>query len=191
MTFFSNTISISCRDEEVTSMKKSAMLLGMLLLMSAPVSGEQKEGFWDKLQTKLEKITPTKKVSTTSAVGGVRGAKNDDASDIYWKGRDKTLEMSDEELEKFNIAMESRRKGDNELSLKQFEEFLNLYPQSQFRVEGLQAAEVLRSEIAAAKAGGKTEAAPKPGESGGTPAVQEPAPIPEADKPASEAQPAK
>jgi hypothetical protein len=172
-------------------MKKSAMLLGMLLLMSAPVSGEQKEGFWDKLQTKLEKITPAKKVSTTSAVGGVRGAKNDDASDIYWKGRDKALEMSDEELEKFNLAMESRRKGDNELSLKQFEEFLNLYPQSQFRVEGLQAVDTLRAEIAAAKEDAKAKAAPKPADGGGTPAAQEPAPTPEAGKPASEVQPAK
>jgi len=173
-------------------MKKSVMILGALMLISAPVFGEQKDGFWDRLQTKLEKVTPSKKVSTTSAVGGVRGAKNDDASDIYWKGRDKTLDMNDEELEKFNLAMESRRKGENELAIKQFEEFLNMYPQSQFRVEGLQAVEMLRAEIAAVKAAAKAAPVPKSAETGiSVPAAPAPDQPAEAGKPVSEPQPAK
>jgi len=173
-------------------MKKSVKILGLLILMSAPAFGEQKDGFWDRLQTKLEKVTPSKKVNAATAVGGVRGAKNDDSSDIYWKGRDKSPDMNDEELEKFNLAMESRRKGENELALKQFEEFLNMYPQSQFRVEGLQAAEMLRTEIAAAKAAVKVEPAPKPADTGGpVPATPTPAQPAEAAKPVSEPQPVK
>jgi hypothetical protein len=165
-------------------MKKRAMILGALLLISTPAFGEQNGGFWDKLQSKLDKVSPSKKISTTTAVGGVRGAKNDDASDIYWKGRDKTLDMNDEELAKFTLALESRRKGENEIAIKQFEEFLELYPQSQFRVEGLQAIEMIRVDMAAAKTPAKTESVPET-------APVTVAPPAAASKPAPEPEPAK
>ncbi len=172
-------------------MKRLVMILGLLLLISAPAIGEQKDGFWARLQKKLDMLSPSKKISTTTAVGGVRGAKNDDSADIYWKGSDKTLDMSDEELAKFTSALESRRKGENELALKQFEEFLELYPQSQFRVEGLQAAEMIRVDIAAAKEPVKVEPDPKPQESGAAvPMTAAPAQPVEAGKAAAETQPA-
>lgn len=136
-------------------MKRGILLVCSLFLAASVANAEQdvkKEGFWNKLQNKLEKVTPSKKAGTTTAVGGVRGAKNDDATDIYWKGKDKSLEMAEEEMQKFNLAVESKMKGDNEQALKQFEEFLLLYPQSSFRVEGLQAVENIKQEIAAAKA---------------------------------------
>ncbi len=133
-----------------------------LILAAAAAHGEQKDGFWDKLQYKLEKVTPTKKAASTTAVGGVRGAKNDESADIYWKGKDKTLEMSEEELLKFNQAVETKMKGDNELALKQFEEFLALYPQSSYRVEGLQAVDKIKLEIYLAKNPPKIEAVVPP-----------------------------
>jgi len=136
-------------------MMKRRMLLVCSLFLAATVAhggqGTKKDGFWDNLQNKLDKITPAKKAATTTAVGGVRGAKNDEANDIYWKGKEKSVEMAEEELQLFNLAVASKIKGDNELALKQFEEFLVTYPQSAFRVEGLQAAEKLKQEIAAAK----------------------------------------
>lgn len=171
-------------------MKRLVMILGLLLLVSAPAFGGQQDGFWARLQKKLDMLSPSKKISTTTAVGGVRGAKNDDSADIYWKGRDKTLDMSDEELAKFTSALENRRKGENELALKEFEEFLELYPQSQFRVEGLQAAEMIRVDIAAAKTPVKVEPVPKPQESGAAaPATVAPAQPVEAGKPAAEIPP--
>lgn len=136
-------------------MKTRLMLAAGVLCLATAVYAEQggkKDVFWDKLQNKLEKLTPAKKAAATTAVGGVRGAKNDDAADIYWKGKDKSVEMNEEEMQKFNLAVESKLKGDNELALKHFEEFLDQYPQSAFRVEGLQAAEKIRMEIAAARA---------------------------------------
>jgi len=141
-------------------MKARFMLVTVLLALSSGVSAEQsvkKDVFWDKLQNKLEKITPAKKSSTTTAVGGVRGAKNDAAGDIYWKGKEKAIEIQEEELQQFNLAVESKLKGNNEQALKNFEDFLAKYPQSQFRVEGLQAVEKLKMEIAAA-----SDAANKP-----------------------------
>ena len=135
-------------------MKRGYILVCSMLLVAGIAYGEQtgkKDGFWDNLVNKLERTAPAKKNTTTTAVGGVRGAKNDEATDIYWKGKDKTVEMGQDELQKFNSAVEAKLKGDNEAALKQFEEFLTLYPQSAFRLEGLQAAEKIRQEIAAAK----------------------------------------
>lgn len=145
-------------------MKTRIMLVAGLLCMATAVSADQgpkKDAFWDKLQNKLEKLTPAKKSAVTTAPGGVRGAKSDDATDIYWKGKEKPVEINEEEMQKFNLAVECKRKGENESALKHFEEFLEQYPQSQLRVEGLQAAEKLRTEIAAAKAAPTPAAAPE------------------------------
>lgn len=136
-------------------MKKSLFMVAGLMLAATLAHGSEggkREGFWESLSGKLEKITPVKKGVTTTAVGGVRGAKSDEATDIYWKGREKPAEAGEEELQKFSAAVESRMKGDGQQALKQFEEFLSDYPQSDFRVEALQAVERLRQEMAAPQA---------------------------------------
>jgi len=144
-------------------MKRKMLMVCSLLLVASIAHGEQvvkKDAFWEKLGQKLEKLTPAKKGATTTAVGGVRGAKNDEATDIYWKGKEKSVEMAQDEMQIFTAAIESRMKGDNEAALKQFEEFLVMYPQSSFRVEGLQAAEKIRQEIASARGIPAAAAAP-------------------------------
>jgi len=133
-------------------MKKRMIIICSLLLVASVAHGQavKKDAFWEKMTQKLEKITPAKKGATTTAVGGVRGAKNDEATDIYWKGKEKPVDMAQEEMQVFTAAIDSRMKGDNEAALRQFEEFLVMYPQSPFRVEGLQAVEKIKQEIAAA-----------------------------------------
>lgn len=162
-------------------MRKRIILSLVLVLATASAYGEQKEGFWDRLQSKLEKVTPAKKASSTTAVGGVRGAKNDEATDIYWKGKDKVADISEEELQRFNVALESRKKGDNYLALKQLEDFLAAYPQSSLRGDGLQAVELIRAEINAA--GSSTKAEPS--------AAKQPETAPQGGGGATEAAPVK
>jgi hypothetical protein len=140
-------------------MKKEMVVFCGMMLAASVVQGAEKDGFWDKMQNRLEKVTPAKKTSATTAVGGVRGAKNDDAADIYWKGKDKPVEAPDEELQKFNAGVEAKLKGDNELALKQFDEFIAAYPNSSLRLDSMQAAERIRNEIAAAKRPVKIEPA--------------------------------
>jgi TolA-binding protein len=155
-------------------MKKRIILSLVLVLAAVTAYGEQKDGFWDKLQNKLEKVTPVKKATSTTAVGGVRGAKNDDATDIYWKGKDKASDITEEELQKFSAAFESKKKGDNYLALKQLEEFLTAYPQSSLRGEGLQAVELIKAEINGAGSPPKAEpSAPKLPEAAPVPATPE------------------
>jgi hypothetical protein len=151
-------------------MKKYMVVFCGMMLAASVAQGAEKDGFWDKMQNRLEKVTPAKKTPATTAVGGVRGAKNDDAADIYWKGKDKPVEAPDEELQKFNAAVDAKLKGDNELALKQFEEFLAAYPNSSLRLDSMQAAERIRNEIAAAKRPKVEPAAPA------APAVQPAAP---------------
>jgi|GEM_PF-878681 len=170
-------------------MKKRMITICSLLLAASLAHGEQavkKEAFWEKLTQKLEKVTPAKKGATTTAVGGVRGAKNDEATDIYWKGKEKPVDMAQDEMQAFAAAIDSRMKGDNEAALRQFEEFLVMYPQSAFRVEGLQAVEKIKQEIAAARSPVVKETsvveAPRPvkTEPVSVPAPASPAPAPEA-----------
>jgi hypothetical protein len=145
---------IATADTRGGAMKRITASMLCLLFAVAVAHGAQvgkKDAFWDMMQNKLVKVAPVKKQSTQGIPGGVRGAKNDDANDIYWKGKDKTVEMTDEEMQKFSLAMETKLKGDNEQALKLFEEFLVMYPQSSFRLEGMQATEKIRTEIAATK----------------------------------------
>lgn len=136
-------------------MKIRTLLMFSALLVFVMTSGAQgatKDSFWDNLQGKLEKVTPAKKSSVTTAVGGVRAAKNEPASDMYWKGKDKSPSVPEDELQKFKIAVDTKVNGNNEEALKLFQEFLKKYPQSSLRVEGLQAVDKIKAEMAAAKA---------------------------------------
>lgn len=78
----------------------------------------------------METVTPAKKAASTAAVGGVRGAKNDGASDLYWKGKAEPIEVNDEELKAFNLALQSAVIGEKDESLRLFQDFLAAYPES-------------------------------------------------------------
>ena len=136
-------------------MKTKTILMLIMLLTVVFVCGAQgaeKDTFWDTLKVKLSKITPAKKVDVTTSVAGVRGAKNSSDSDVYWKGKDKSEFVTEEELQKFNLAVDAKVKGNNEQALKQFEEFLNGYPQSPLRLDALQAVEKIKIELGLIKA---------------------------------------
>jgi TolA-binding protein len=130
---------------------KALVVLALLLAVSVARAGQdgKDDGFWSGLLTKLQKLAPTRKSTAVTAVGGVRGAKNDEVADIYWKGREKSVEVGEDELEKFNVALESRKKGDNALALRHFEEFLRDYPHSSMGPEAQQAVERIKSAVGA------------------------------------------
>jgi TolA-binding protein len=127
---------------------KAIVVAGLLLAVSLAQAGEDGKGggFWTGLQSKLQKLTPTRKSTAVTAVGGVRGAKSGEVADLYWKGEEKRVEVGEDELEKFNLAMETRVKGDSALARKHFEEFLRDFPQSSLRPEAQQAVEKLKAE---------------------------------------------
>ena len=59
------------------------VLLGVVLATPAYSADDTQGGsLWERLRRKIELLTPKKKISTTTAVGGVRGAQAD-AEEVY------------------------------------------------------------------------------------------------------------
>lgn len=127
-------------------MKLTIVILAMTL-SAATVFGavDKKEGgqLLDTLQGKVQKLTSRKKNSGPATVAGVKGAKTD-RTDIYWKGKEKKLEINEDELQKFKLAIELLGNGEKSQALKHFEDFTKEFPNSHLHAEALQAVQQLR-----------------------------------------------
>lgn len=93
---------------------------------------------WERLRKKIETFTPQKKISATTAVGGVRGAPSD-ANDIYWKGEASQAEIDADELNAFKKAMDFAAAGDKGQASAAFAEFVKTHPESALRKDADQA----------------------------------------------------
>ncbi len=122
-------------------MFRGLAIIILAVLLAAPAAAQEtaQGSFWDTLRSKLEKVTPSKKPVVTTAVGGVRGAKNEKVDDLYWKGKEQDIAVAAKELADFNMALESAVGGDSGQAVRQFEDFLTLYPLSPLRQDALQA----------------------------------------------------
>lgn len=110
-----------------------------------PLSLQAAEGdYWQQLKERLAQITPQKKGSATTAVGGVRGSKDQAADTLYWKDEATKLQVAEEEYGRFAAANQSAVDGKKELALAGFQSFVNDYPQSPLKAEALAAIEVLQ-----------------------------------------------
>jgi hypothetical protein len=153
-----------------------------LLTLAGVATAQETPSFWEQLRNKLQGVTPQKKNTATTAVGGVRGAKDQTAENLYWKGEEKALVVSEEELSSFNNASLAAMEGRNEVALSQFQQFLSSYPQSALKPDALAAIAQLQPAAAA-----KAPAATKP-ESDAAPATPaEAAPAPAAEPKAAPA----
>jgi len=82
------------------------------------------------LQQKIALIAPKKALPQSTMVAGVRGAKEDSSSKIYWKGKKGEEPVTEEELAEFKEALEFASKGDHARAIHELEEFMKLYPDS-------------------------------------------------------------
>jgi TolA-binding protein len=117
-------------------MKKLLSLL-LVLCFAAPALHAQDKtesglGFWEMLRMKIEQFTPQKKLSTTTAVGGVRGAAVE-ATDIYWKGETKPQSIDADELADFQKAMALVEADQKDQARTAFTEFSKAHPASPLR----------------------------------------------------------
>jgi TolA-binding protein len=117
-------------------MKKLIALLVLLgVVMAAPAysADEKTDGsLWERLRKKIELITPKKKVSTTTAVGGVRGSQAD-ADDVYWKGQANAQPIDADELAAFKKGISLVDAGDMTGAQTAFADFLKKHPESRLR----------------------------------------------------------
>lgn len=127
---------------------KLTILIITMTLAAAPVFGavdKKEEGvLLDKLQNKVQKLTSKKKNSGPATVAGVKGAKTD-RTDIYWKGKEKKLEINEDELQKFKLAIEHLGNGEKDQALKHLDAFIQEFPNSPLVAEAAQAVQQLRS----------------------------------------------
>ena len=89
-------------------------------------------------------MAPQKKLSATTAVGGVRGAKMA-ADDVYWKGEKSAQPIDADELEAFKIAMALATAGDLVKAQTAFTEFVAKNPESPLRKDADQALTELKA----------------------------------------------
>lgn len=128
-------------------MKKqfSTVLILLSFAVAAGAAEPPQAGFWDSLKSRIEKVTPRKKNPGTTAVGGVRSAKQQDA-DLYWKGKEVALEVDEDELSLFKQALRSAESGKRDVTIAAFEGFLAKYPNSRLKDDCLKALAQLKQE---------------------------------------------
>lgn len=105
---------------------------------SAPAGGMS--GFMEKLRMKVEQLTPQKQVSTSTAVGGVRGSAVA-AADVYWKGEAKPQTIDAAELEAFQKGVALVESDQKVQARAVFAEFAKTYPESILKAD---AEEIMR-----------------------------------------------
>ncbi len=115
-------------------MKPSRLYLFCLIFFSGSLMAAESNapGFWELLRIKIEQLTPQKKLSTTTAVGGVRGAPVE-STDVYWKGEAKPSAIDADELMKFRHAVTLVEAGKRQDARSAFDEFIKKYPESPLR----------------------------------------------------------
>jgi len=83
---------------------------------------------------KIEQMTPQKKLGSTTAVGGVRGAAVE-ATDVYWKGEAKPQSIDADELGAFQKAMALVEAEQKDQAKAAFAEFSKTYPNSPLKAD--------------------------------------------------------
>ena len=128
-------------------MNKVNILLSNILLSIVLATGTQTAfaddnassmSFWDFLRSKIESLTPKKKVTATTATGGVRGAQVV-SEDVYWKGESQPQTVDQDELDAFKKALAFAYSGDDKKAQAAFSDFVKKYPDSILRKDADQA----------------------------------------------------
>ncbi len=122
------------------------VLLGVVLATPAYSADDTQGGsLWERLRKKIELLTPKKKISTTTAVGGVRGAQAD-AEEVYWKGEAKAQPIDADELAAFKSAISLVDAGDLTGAQAAFADFLKKHPDSRLSEDAKSALAQLQSK---------------------------------------------
>lgn len=111
------------------------VLLGVIFATPSYAAESKSEpSLWERLRKKIEMMTPKKKLSTTTASGGVRGSLAD-SDDVYWKGEVQPQTIDFDELDAFKKAISLVDAGKAAEAQTAFSSFIRLHPGSTLRVD--------------------------------------------------------
>ena len=110
----------------------------------ASTAEQQPTSFWDNIRKKIETFTPKKKLTATTAVGGVRGAQIE-SDDLYWKGEAKPVEIDAAELDSFKNALTLFEAENTKDAILAFEKFVSDYPESKLIADAKEALKQLQN----------------------------------------------
>lgn len=118
---------------------KKALIISIVMVLAlafstAAFAQEKQAGFWDKMKNKVETLAPKKTTTVTTAVGGVRGAK-EDISVMYWKNDEGSVVVTEAEMAKFNEALDLAMRNMADQATTKFQEFMNMYPNSALKAD--------------------------------------------------------
>lgn len=139
-------------------MKKKLLSLAVVLCLCCATALQAQEknesalSAWIKsIQQKIEQIVPKKNLPMATGVAGTRGAKDDAAVKLYWKGKKGDESVTEEELLKFRAGLELAGKGDRDGSLKALDEFMKQYPDSALIPDAKKTLDLVKAEEKAEK----------------------------------------
>jgi hypothetical protein len=168
------------------------LMSGAALAADGDQERKQGQGFseWLKnLQQKMGQIVPKKSLSLSTGVAGVRGSKENQQVKLYWKGKKCDDSVAEEELGDFGKCVALASAGDKENAVKELEEFMKQYPDSQLIPDAKKTLDLVKQEPDSPPA--QDAAAAKAAESSPAPAAEPAKEGAATASPAAVAEPAK
>jgi TolA-binding protein len=138
-----------------------------LCVTTASAQEKKESGFssWFKeLQKKIDLVSPKKNPTMSTGVAGVRGAKGDNGkSKLYWKGKKGDEPITEAELLEFKEGLAFVEAGKRDEAIREFEEFLKLYPDSALVPDAKKSLDIVKADTSMVpKIEPKTEPRPEP-----------------------------
>lgn len=128
------------------------VVFGMCCSVAFAQEAEKKVGpsisQWLKsLQLKIAQIAPRKTIPQSTIVAGVRGAKGDASTKLYWKGKKGEEPVTEEEMSGFKAGVDLAMKGDKPGATKELTEFMKQYPDSALIPDAKKTLDLVKVEL--------------------------------------------
>lgn len=135
--------------------RKLFVLIMVIVLGSGAAFAQEQEkkpgssiAEWLKgLQQRIAQLQPKKTMPQGTIVAGVRGAKEDSSTKLYWKGKKGNEVVTEEELAEFKEGVELATKGDKERAIHELVEFMKLYPDSALIPDAKKTLDLVKAEM--------------------------------------------
>jgi TolA-binding protein len=151
------------------SKKLSLLLLIISITSATALFGQEQEkkpapgiAEWLRgLQKRIAQIVPSKSIPVTTGVAGVRGAKEESQTKLYWKGKKGEEVVSEEEMTNFKAAIEIVSQGDKPAAVKELEKFMTKFPDSPLIPDAKKTLDLVKAEPLEKKAETKPDQKPE------------------------------